>query len=232
MSHAPNHALELGASNAYRRVGSALGEAHESLPFGLARTSQVDFRVASSSDGEAIASLHAASWRESYRGAYSDAFLDGDVFDDRRQVWMARLRDPDDGAITVVADAGGVVAGFAHVILEHDPRWGALLDNLHVASSFKRRGVGRLLMSTCAKAVVARAPGSSLFVWVLETNEPAQAFCRQLGGICVGREESEPPGGGRIVGLQFVWRDPSVLHIGPDASAPNIRPDSRSGDRG
>jgi len=39
----------------------------------------VGFRPARASDSEAIAALHADSWRRHYRGAYSDAFLDGDV---------------------------------------------------------------------------------------------------------------------------------------------------------
>jgi hypothetical protein len=37
----------------------------------------VRIRVADSSDAPAIAALHAESWRRHYRGAYSDAFLDG-----------------------------------------------------------------------------------------------------------------------------------------------------------
>jgi hypothetical protein len=39
----------------------------------------VSFRAAGQDDAHAIAELHADSWRRHYRGAYSDAFLDGDV---------------------------------------------------------------------------------------------------------------------------------------------------------
>jgi ribosomal protein S18 acetylase RimI-like enzyme len=171
----------------------------------------VDIRVATASDAEAIASLHAESWRENYRGAYADAFLDGDVFADRRRVWTDRLGAPEGRAVTIVADEQGAVAGFAHVILDDDPTWGALLDNLHVAPAFKRRGIGRELMAASAEAVIARAPGSSMFLWVLETNAAAQAFYRRLGGTCEGSEETQPPGGGTVVGLRYVWRDPSTL---------------------
>ncbi|MBV9411286.1 MAG: GNAT family N-acetyltransferase, partial [Acidimicrobiia bacterium] len=36
-------------------------------------------RVATIDDVEAIAALHADSWRRNYRGAYLDSYLDGDV---------------------------------------------------------------------------------------------------------------------------------------------------------
>lgn len=39
----------------------------------------IRFRLAVPDDAEAVAMLHATSWRRHYRGAYSDAFLDGDV---------------------------------------------------------------------------------------------------------------------------------------------------------
>ena len=55
------------------------------------------FRLAASDDAQAVADLHARSWRRHYRGAYSDAFLDGDVIADRLAVWADRLREPTPG---------------------------------------------------------------------------------------------------------------------------------------
>lgn len=40
---------------------------------------QLRFRVAERGDAAAVAALHAASWQRHYRGAFSDAFLDGEV---------------------------------------------------------------------------------------------------------------------------------------------------------
>ena len=37
---------------------------------------------------------------------------------------------------------GDELAGFVHIVFDDDPKWGALIDNLHVASAHKRRGVG------------------------------------------------------------------------------------------
>ena len=171
----------------------------------------VVIRHATPADAEVIAALHAESWRQSYRGVYSDAYLDGVVVEERRELWLERMRTIDERAITLLAEVDGTLVGFAHTYLRSDPTWGALLDNLHVAPAFKRRGVGRALMATTAAHITARAPGSGMFLWVLEQNESAQAFYRRLGGVCDGREESDAPGGGRITGLRMVWGDLSSL---------------------
>jgi ribosomal protein S18 acetylase RimI-like enzyme len=175
----------------------------------------VEFREATERDIAAIVALHAESWRRNYRGAYSDEFLDGEVFEDRRAVWTERLTHPKRLDHTVVAEDGGVIAGFVHTILDHDPVWGALLDNLHVTQEHQRRGLGTQLMTRSAEAIVSRAERAGLYLWVLESNRAAQAFYRAQGGRCVDREISEPPGGGRVVGLRYVWRDPSVLLDAP-----------------
>ena len=173
------------------------------------------FRPAGRSDAEAIAELHADSWRRHYRGAYSDAFLDGDVIADRLAVWRERLRGPDPRRHTIVAEDGTGVIAFVHTAFDDDPTWGALLDNMHVASGHKRRGVGSQLLAKTARAVIER--GSGLYLWVLEQNVDAQAFYRARGGSEVGRAPVTPPGGvasrleGSPVKLRYAWSDPAML---------------------
>ncbi len=106
---------------------------------------------------------------------------------------------------------GEVLVGFVHTILDADPTYGALLDNLHVAHDRQRLGVGSELMARAADFVIRAAPGGALHLWVLEHNRHAQAFYERLDGVCVGREPSEAPGGGSIIGLRYLWTDPSVL---------------------
>jgi ribosomal protein S18 acetylase RimI-like enzyme len=157
----------------------------------MAHVEEPQFRIARPGDAAAVASFHADSWRHNYRGAYSDAFLDGDVLADRLAVWTGRLNESDPRRCTILAEERSLV-GFANTVFDDDPTWGALLDNLHVANGFRRRGIGTRL----------------------------QAFYEACGGRCVGRDLATPPGGiaSRLTGsparLRYAWTDPAVL-IGP-----------------
>jgi ribosomal protein S18 acetylase RimI-like enzyme len=175
------------------------------------------FRVAAPADAEAVANLHAASWRRNYRGAYSDAFLDGDVVADRLAVWTDRLRESDPRRCTILAENCDGLVGFANALFDDHPRWGALLDNLHIADGHKRRGIGSRLLALTAEAVMEQPEGTGLYLWVLEQNADAQAFYEDRRGRCVEQRPASPPGGiaSRLAGspakLRYVWPEPTVL---------------------
>jgi ribosomal protein S18 acetylase RimI-like enzyme len=175
------------------------------------------FRAADADDAGAIAGLHADSWRRHYRGAFSDAFLDGDVAGYLLARWTEQLSAPDPRARTIVAELGAEVVGLAHTRLGEDAAWGALLDNLHVSYGLKRLGVGTRLLALTAQAVLDSAPASGLYLWVLEQNAAAQAFYTARGGTCVETGVAPPPGGdptrlhGRPRCFRFAWPDPSKL---------------------
>ena len=172
----------------------------------------METRRATAEDVDAIARLHADSWRRNYRGAYLDSYLDGDVVTDRIAVWAERITRPVVSSRTVVAECDGVFAGFVHTVFDDDPTWGALLDNLHVTHVMKGGGVGTVLVSESARSVLEQRTPSALYLWVLEQNEPAQAFYRARGGTESGRELRGPfPGGGTAFALRMAWPDPAVL---------------------
>ena len=96
--------------------------------------------------------------------------------------------------------------------MHEDEQWGALLDNLHVAHAAQRRGIGAELLSRTAATVIERAPGSGLYLWVLEQNTRAQAFYDAMGGTCVGREVLAASGTGeQVTSLRYAWAEPSRL---------------------
>ena len=115
----------------------------------------------------AVAALHADSWQRHYRGAFSDAFLDGEVRDFLLDLWVERLAAPGPRRRTILAEQDGQLAGMAHTALDDDPTWGALLDNLHVSYGLKRRGVGTRLLSLTPQAVLAdpRPPACTCGSW-------------------------------------------------------------------
>ena len=149
----------------------------------MSRTPVV-FSPAGAGDAGRIAALHAASWRRHYRGAYADRYLDGDLLGERGAVWSARLGSPA-GTATIIAERDGRLAGFVHVVLDADPRWGSLVDNLHVDRSEQRAGIGSELMAYAARAVLANAETSALHLWVLQQNTAAQSFYLARGGTRV-----------------------------------------------
>jgi ribosomal protein S18 acetylase RimI-like enzyme len=180
------------------------------------RPDQPDLRLRSATlaDAEAVAALHAESWRRHYRGAYSDAFLDGDVETERLRTWTERLGQREADTYTMLAEDDQGLVAFVHTVFDADQRWGALLDNLHVAHRHKRLGVGSRLLSLTAEAVAER--GTGLYLWVLEQNLDAQAFYTARGGVLVERALTEPPGGipdrlnGSPMKLRCAW-SPAAL---------------------
>ncbi|GAA0810325.1 GNAT family N-acetyltransferase [Spirilliplanes yamanashiensis] len=171
---------------------------------------------AGTGDADRVAALHADSWRRHYRGAYTDAYLDGDLVAERRAVWRSRFAAPA-GTRTILAEDEGLLVGFAHVVFDRDATWGSLVDNLHVAHDRHRGGIGARLLALAAAAVLDGASGRGMYLWVLRQNTAAQGFYRACGATCVETAAVSPPGGdpARLVGapakLRMAWPDAAAL---------------------
>jgi GNAT superfamily N-acetyltransferase len=190
-----------------------------SAPASVTPPGPVVVSPAAPGDADRIAALHADSWRRHYRGAYADRYLDGDLLGERRQVWSARLASPV-GTATFIAERDGRLAGFVHVVLDADPHWGSLIDNLHVDHGEHRTGIGAQLMAHAARAVLARADSLALHLWVLRQNTRAQAFYQACGGSRGETGIVAAPGGdsahlnGTPGKYRMVWPDATRLAAG------------------
>jgi ribosomal protein S18 acetylase RimI-like enzyme len=175
-------------------------------------TPAIRYRLARTPDEQAIAALHADSWRRSFRGMMSDAFLDDEVGADRAAVWRERFAKgvQRDGTLTIVAEWNGAVVGFSHTISQADPAWGALLDNLHVRHDARRRGIGRRLTAETAAWLHGREHGTGLHLWTQEANATSRALYESLGGRITGHMISTE-GGGSTKTLRYWWPDLSPL---------------------
>jgi ribosomal protein S18 acetylase RimI-like enzyme len=168
----------------------------------------IEYRDATPRDAEAVAALHARSWRESYRGEFSDAFLDGDLLGERLRVWRERLGHAPAGQLVQLAVDGPHLAGFVCAYGAHDPRWGSLVDNLHVARESKRRGIGAALMGHAGTWLGRHYPDFAAYLWVLESNTAARRFYESLGGRNAGVSTMETHGGAVVRSCRYTWPNP------------------------
>lgn len=171
----------------------------------------ISLRPVISSDARLLAELHIESWRVAYRGLLRDEYLDGPIEPERVAVWSERLRAPAPTHFGFVAEHHGQAVGFAFLFGAHDPRWGTLLDNLHVRPALRGGGIGRALIEASAQETARRHPGAPLHLFVYEGNESARAFYARMGGREVERRIKEQPGGGLLAEWRVVWNDPAVL---------------------
>jgi GNAT superfamily N-acetyltransferase len=164
-------------------------------------------RLGTPDDAEAIAALHAESWRSAYRGLVPDDDLGDGLGAERLQFWHKRFAAPDpDRRVVFLAMSDDRLIGFACVLADADPEHGPLLDNLHVKPGWRGQGIGARLLDKAREWSRAIAPGQPMHLWVLEGNAPARRFYRNQGGV-ESERRSEERGGMTIAVLRCIWRD-------------------------
>jgi ribosomal protein S18 acetylase RimI-like enzyme len=141
-------------------------------------------RKAILNDAHAIAHVHVASWRTTYRGVLSDEFLGSLSETNYEERWKRVIAD---GASKVyVAEDGGNVVGFASGGRERAGEEGyeGELYAIYLLEASQRRGFGRELVRAAVEGL--RELGlNDMIIWVLRDNQPARAFYERLGGAYV-----------------------------------------------
>ncbi len=192
--------------------------------------------AATADDAPAIATLHAASWRLAYRGMLPDRYLDEEIFEDRSQFWAERfqapaperrlilkaisLRTPPQDSRATWPDRPqsppSTLDGFACVLLDVDPRWGARLDNLHVRPQLRGTGVGYALFSAAREWIARVAPEQSMHLYVVEANHNALRFYDRQGGTVVEHTVRHVARGLTVPELRYHWpaREPASADTG------------------
>ena len=164
------------------------------------------YRPAQRLDAEQVALLHADSWRRTYRGLFSDEFLDNEAESDRTLAWRARLTSNRADQFVCVAEDRGRIIGFVCAYGCEDDTWGSLIDNLHVAHESQNRGVGTQLMAHTFAWLRAHFPRDAAYLWVMERNSGARKFYERLGASNAGVvDKPNPVGGGSALNCRYVW---------------------------
>ncbi|MCU1574480.1 MAG: family N-acetyltransferase [Micrococcaceae bacterium] len=146
-------------------------------------------------DEAALARVHLDCWRETYQHILSPAFLAGQNVEDRQAMWERALNGPG-AARQFVAEAGGVIVGFAGTKPpstewpDKQELWGLYLLKAHHGS-----GLGQQLLQ-------AAIGNGGAVLWVAEDNPRAHAFYRRNGFTLDGERK-----------LLEEWEDLPILHM-------------------
>lgn len=162
-------------------------------------------RAAVIGDAEAIARVHVATWRTTYRGILPDDFLASLTEAHYADRWRRGIGDGT-SRVFVAEDTSGVV-GFASGGRERagEDSFGGELYALYVDDRAQRQGHGRELV----RAVVGGLRGMGLtdmIIWVLRDNAAARAFYERLGGTYV-RTQPITIGPTLLHEVSYGWRN-------------------------
>ncbi|MEU1284796.1 N-acetyltransferase [Kitasatospora sp. NPDC005856] len=178
-------------------------------------------------DADAVAELHAHSWRTTYRGIVPEEGLGDGMAAQRRELWRLRLDldcvdygEPENTPELLVAERAGAVVGFVYLVPQ--PDGGVLIDNLHVRPGLNGGGIGRELLTAARAHVAERHPGAGLSLEVLRDNTRAIAFYEREGAERVRAQEGEFPGGFLLPEYVYAWPAARVA-VGSGRAEPTDR---------
>jgi ribosomal protein S18 acetylase RimI-like enzyme len=168
------------------------------------RPTAVTIRPAAPADAPALARLHTAVWRATYRDLAPKAIFDALGEAHRLKRWTEILADTSGASAAFVAEAGPLV-GFGLCGPPGDPAFGGRgeVKLLYVDQGHARRGIGRLLLDTMTRWLRARGY-AGVGLGVVVGNDPAIAFYEALGGRLIGRYVDPGPAW-RSDNLVFAW---------------------------
>lgn len=159
-------------------------------------------------DARAIAEAHLASWKTTYPGIVSQAYIDGLRVEDGVARWETRLTEKKATVFVAEDEAGvfGFIAGgsIMHPVEGYEGELGAI----YMLASHQRKGAGAELVRRLA--VELRGQGfRNMAVWVLRDN-PACGFYQRMGGVKVAEQMIEI-GDVSLPEIAFGWPDIGVL---------------------
>ena len=161
-------------------------------------------RPAEVDDAAAIAKVHVASWRTTYRGLLPDAFLASLNESSNADRWRRTLAAASD-TVYVAENADGIV-GFASGGKERagEVGYSGELYAIYVLRAVQGHGHGRRLVQAVVGGL--RELGlPDMIVWVLRDNAPARGFYERLGGVYV-REQPITIGSTALKEVSYGWR--------------------------
>ncbi len=147
-------------------------------------------RDATPDDVHAIAEIHVASWRNTYKGIVPQVFLDSMDVDERAQRWT-RSFDKTTCKL-IVAQVDTVIVGWCYFGVCRDTdvdRNTAELWAIYIHPRSINRGIGHALWASATDSLMAQGYIRSV-VWVVKENERAIRFYSKNGFVADGNEKT------------------------------------------
>ena len=169
-------------------------------------------RAAGPSDAGQIARVHVDSWRTTYKGIVPGRFLAGLSYSKGESEWSQILAKDQPSTFLFVAETeSGEVVGFSHGGPKRGggEEYSGELYTIYVLEEHQGRGLGRLLISAVAQALLENGLASML-LWVMEDNHCARRVYECMGGELVSRG-TFTVGGQELSEVSYGWKDISVL---------------------
>jgi ribosomal protein S18 acetylase RimI-like enzyme len=164
-------------------------------------------REAKREDLLAMATVRVKTWRATYKGILSNAFLEKlsyrNVADHWKKIfWQAS--EPGVG-LFVAENERDEIIGIAICGPEQnrDAEYRGEIYVLYVLPEHQNQGIGKALVSACVRHLIRELGAKTMLIWVIAEN-PYRQFYESLGGKQV-REKQQEVGGKTIVEAGYGW---------------------------
>ncbi|HYI25420.1 MAG TPA: bifunctional GNAT family N-acetyltransferase/class I SAM-dependent methyltransferase [Thermomicrobiales bacterium] len=183
-------------------------------------------RRATANDAQAIAAIHAETWRVAYRGMLPDAYLDDLTAEYRLPMWEEILSGRYPDVRVWVAVAGDRVVGFASTNPARDDPGTGELATIYLHPDWMHQGIGRVLLAGAEMGLVEQGLAVARLM-VLRDNHRTRRFYERAGWTTAGEERHDEVLGVRVVDLVYrkvltgteVDSTQAVTHSRPDSAA-------------
>lgn len=148
-------------------------------------------------DAIALRDLHLLTWEATYGDRASEAWYRERLAAHAGRDWVEIVRaQAARGGGVLTAKCDGAVVGLCQYgpseDADHDPDQVGQIQRLYVHPARQRSGIGRSLLSASVDRLRRRGAHTAT-LWVLETDQRAQAFYERLGWTPDGSRKTHPP---------------------------------------
>ena len=181
---------------------------------------EIQLRLATVADAEAIAAIRIEGWRTTYRGMIPDSYLDEMDMNENVLHWrtiLQALPAKEDSLCVYVAVSEDEIVGFVSAMKLPEPKLDkdGEINAIYIRPQWQRCGIGKRMLHKAARSLQAMGC-TSCVIWVIDGNSQARNFYEELGGeILIEQDFSWD--GLDLTEVGYGWNDLNVMLASADA---------------